>query len=170
MRIRLISGLTMLTMTFSIFVFSCASAPVSTKNITPESANSKDFSKSKDESPQSSNLKYAEMSEEEKFRFVADKSNEFLSLFPAKKNDSLDADGLRAVKEQVDYYFRRVSVKSVKSSQCRLSDSLADVLQRGKAVAPDLSSAFFNRGFDIGKRYRLTLHFHFLGDTLGFRQ
>lgn len=146
MKIRLISGLSLLTMTFSIFVFSCASAPVSTKNKTPESANSKDVSKSKDESPQTQNQKYSQMSEEEKLRFVADKSNEFLGLFPKKVNDSIDADGLRAVKEQVDYYFKRVSVKSVKSSQCRFGDNLADVLQRGKAVAPDLSSAFVNQG------------------------
>ncbi|MEK7723520.1 MAG: transglycosylase SLT domain-containing protein [Acidobacteriota bacterium] len=146
MRIRLISGLSLLTMTFSIFVFACASAPVSTKNIASEPANSKDVPKSKDESPQSANLKYAEMSEDEKLSFVADKSNEFLSLFPAKKNDSIDGDGLRAVKEQVDSYFKRVSVKSVKSSECRFGDNLADVLQRGKAVAPDLSSAFVNQG------------------------
>ena len=146
MRIRLISGMSLLTMTFLVFVSSCASAPVSTKNIASEPANSKDVSKSKDESPQSANLKYAEMSEEEKYRFVADKSNEFLSLFPAKNNDSIDGDGLRAVKEQVDYYFKRVSVKSVKSSQCRFGDNLADLLQRGKLVAPDLSSAFVNQG------------------------
>ena len=146
MKIRLILGLTLLTMTFLVFVSSCASAPISTKNIASEPANSKDVSKSKDESPQSENLKYAEMSEDEKYGYVADKSNEFLSLFPAKKNDSIDGDGLRAVKEQVDSYFKRVSVKSVKYSQCRFGDNLADVMQRGKTVAPELSSAFVNNG------------------------
>ncbi len=152
MRIRLISGMSLLTMTFSIFVSSCASAPVLTKNITSESANSKDVPKSKNESPQSENLKYAEMSEEEKYGYVADKSNEFINLFPDKNKidgdgvkSYIDGDGLRAVKQYVDSYFKRTQVKKTVSLQCKLGDSLADVLQRGKSVASDVGSAFVNK-------------------------
>ncbi|HRH43072.1 MAG TPA: transglycosylase SLT domain-containing protein [Pyrinomonadaceae bacterium] len=154
MKIRLILGLTLLTMTFSISGISCAFVkPVLTKNSTSESANSKEIQKSKDESPQPQNQKYAQMSEEEKYRLVARKSNEFLDLFPAKNKVNgdevkpyIDGDGLAAVKEQVDFYFKRISIKSVNSSGCKMSGNLVDVLQRGKAVAPDLSSTFVNNG------------------------
>ena len=78
---------------------------------------------------------------------------ECLQLFPEKnKVDGdgvkpyIDGDGLAAVKEQVDFYFKRLSIKSIKSSECRMSGNLTDVLQRGKAVAPDLISAFVNNG------------------------
>lgn len=154
MRIRLISGLTLLTMTFLIFVSSCASAPVLTKNSTSESANPKEVQKSKDESPQPQNQKYAQMSEKEKYSFVADKSNEFLNLFPTMKidwidkdklNPYIDGDGLKAVKQYVDAYFKRTLVKKTASSQCKFGDNLADILQRGKAVAPDLIATFVNK-------------------------
>jgi hypothetical protein len=152
MKIQLFSGLTFLTMIFSICMFSCASAPVSTKNIASEPANSKEVQKSEDESPKTETVKYAEMSETEQYRYVVEKGDEFFLLFPDKnkidgddRKPYLDGDGLRAVKEQVDLYFKRVSVKPAKSSQCRLGDSLTNVLQRGKAVAPDLSSAFVSK-------------------------
>lgn len=154
MKIRLILGLTLLTMTFSISGISCSFVkPVLTKNTTSAPVNSDNNQIGEDKRAETQNPKYAQMSEEEKYRFVASKANEFLNLFPEKNKVNgdgvkpyIDGDGLAAVKEQVDYYFKRISIKSVKSSGCKMSGNLVDVLQRGKAVAPDLSSTFVNNG------------------------
>ncbi len=147
MKIRLILGLILLAMTFSISGVSCAfSKPVLTKNGTSEPANLTDVQKSEDEKSKPTNLKYAEMNEDEKLRFIEAKSNEFLSLFPKKNNDNIDSDGVTAVKQHVDSYFKRTLAQKSTSSGCRFGDNLADVLQRGKGFAPDLSSAFVNKG------------------------
>jgi hypothetical protein len=153
MRSRLFSGLSLLTMTFSIFVSSCAAVPASSNNITPESENSTDVQKSKGKSPQSEDPKYAQMSEEEKLRFIADKSNEFLGLFPERNKINgdgakpyIDGDGLKAVKQHVDSYLKRTVPAASTPAGCGFRDSLANILKRGEMYATDLGSAFVNKG------------------------
>ncbi|MEK7724933.1 MAG: transglycosylase SLT domain-containing protein [Acidobacteriota bacterium] len=97
--------------------------------------------------PQTDNVKYTQMTETEKLRFIENRSNEFLGLFRTVGTYQIDDEGTKAVKQFVDSYVRRNSTKKTPSSKCSFGDDLATVLKRGKLYAPDIKSAFIEKEF-----------------------
>jgi hypothetical protein len=99
---------------------------------------------------QSAAEKYDQMDEARKLRFIEDRSNEFLGLFPGSENGKIDSDGVRAVKESVETYLGRNSIESGAIAACGFRESLTDVLFRGQRVATDIGSAFVGQGLPAG--------------------
>jgi hypothetical protein len=96
---------------------------------------------------QTENVKYTQMTEAEKLKFIETRTNEFLGLFRTVGAYQIDQEGVKAVKLSLDNYIRRDSVKKAPSAKCNFGDNLTTILQRGKLYAPDIKSAFTSKGF-----------------------
>lgn len=90
---------------------------------------------------QTENVKYTQMTEKEKQKFIENKSNEFLRLFRTVGNYQINTEGTIAVKRYVDSYLKNNSAKNDSSIKC-YSDDITTILKRGKQYAPDIKSAF----------------------------
>jgi len=87
-------------------------------------------------------LKYVEMTESEKRQFIETKAGEILDLFRRVKGDEINAAGVERIKTYVDTYFKRLSLKSNQSAECRIGGNLKNVLQRGSTYAPVIKQVF----------------------------
>lgn len=91
---------------------------------------------------QTGEVKYTQMTESEKLKFIENRSNEFLGLFRTVGAYQIDKAGIVSVKRFVDDYVKRLSVRKTSSTKCSYGDDLATVLQRGKLYAPNIKAAF----------------------------
>lgn len=98
---------------------------------------------------QTGEVKYTQMTESEKLKFIENRTNEFLGLFRTVGVYQIDKSGADTVKRFVDSYVKRISAKKSQSAKCSYSDDLATVLQRGKLYSPDIKSAFTAMEFPV---------------------
>lgn len=96
---------------------------------------------------QTDNVKYTQMTETEKLRFIENRTNEFLGLFRTVGVYQIEEDGIKAVKQYLDSYIRRNSIKKTPSAKCSFGDDLPTILKRGKLYATDIKSAFIEKEF-----------------------
>lgn len=97
---------------------------------------------------QTENVKYTQMTEKEKLSFIENKSNEFLRLFRTVGNYQIDAEGVRRVKTEVDFYVKKDTTKKTSSLKC-FGDDITTILKRGKQYAPDIKSAFAEKDLPV---------------------
>ncbi len=89
---------------------------------------------------QAENLKYSEMTEAQKSKFIEDKSNEFLNNFRRTENDQISADGVKEVRKFIESYIGKKA--KTNSKQCSFGDDVATILQRGKQSARSINHSF----------------------------
>lgn len=98
---------------------------------------------------QTENVKYTQMTENEKLRFIENRTNEFLGLFRTVGVYQIDAENIKVVKQFVDSYVRRNTTKKTPSAKCNFGDDLPTILKRGKLYAPEIKSAFTEKEFPV---------------------
>jgi hypothetical protein len=96
------------------------------------------------EPPTWANKLYSQMGEDEKLRFVAAESDDVLALFGRTKGDEISPEGLKAIRNHLDGYVRRIN--KPKFDSCASKDwtrsDLTSVLKRGSAVSAAISEEF----------------------------
>lgn len=98
---------------------------------------------------QTENVKYIQMTENERNKFIEDESNRFLTLFRTVGDYKIDAENLKEVKRYVDGYLQRKAVSKSRSAECKRSDDLTTILQRGKLNAPVINSVFTEKELPV---------------------
>ncbi len=83
---------------------------------------------------------YAQMSDDEKIRFVAEQSEKILGHFGRIEGDKVNETGLKMIKQFIDQYAARIS--SAKSDKCRFGNDLTTVLTRGSRISGILNNEF----------------------------
>jgi len=91
---------------------------------------------------------YAELSEEDKLKFVREKAVAFFKELGSTGEDQLPDDAVSQIKTYVDAYTRRADVPQ--SDSCGTADwfrsDLTSVIGRGAKVAPQINKAFRQAG------------------------
>jgi hypothetical protein len=100
-----------------------------------------------DAEPTWANKLYSQMGEDEKLRFVAAKSGEVLSLFGRTKGDEINPEGLKAIRNHLDGYGRRIARPKFDgcSSKDWMKSDLTSVLKRGGLVSAAIREEFSAR-------------------------
>lgn len=102
------------------------------------------FAQKTDVEPTWANKLYSQMGEDEKLRFVAAKSDEILALFGRTKGDEINTEGLKAIRNSLDGYVRRIA--KPKFDGCAPQDwtksDLTSVIKRGGAVSASIREEF----------------------------
>ena len=83
---------------------------------------------------------YAQMSEDEKTKFISEQTNKILDTFGRAEGDKANDVGLKMIKEFVDTYIKKPPLP--KSDKCTINNDLVTILTRGADVAKMLNSEF----------------------------
>jgi hypothetical protein len=121
-----------------IFLVGCNKNIQSDNNQNLSVANSNTAEKSTDKP---STLKtYAQMTDEEKTKFIAEQADKVLEKFGRVEGDKINEKGLGLIKTYVDSYHKRLS--SPKSEKCSIGNDLTTVLARGGKYAKTINDEF----------------------------
>ena len=102
------------------------------------------FAQKTDAEPTWANKLYSQMGEDEKLRFVAAKSDEVLALFGRTKGDEINQEGLKAIRNHLDGYVRRIAKPKFDSCASKdwVKSDLTSVLKRGSSVSASIREEF----------------------------
>jgi soluble lytic murein transglycosylase-like protein len=87
-------------------------------------------------------VKYAEMTDGEKSRFIEAQTDKILALFRRAKGDQPDRASVHRIRSLLDGYSKQRTSQPQTTTVCRFGDPLEIVLKRGSAYAPAIKAAF----------------------------
>ncbi|MBX3265614.1 MAG: FHA domain-containing protein [Acidobacteria bacterium] len=90
--------------------------------------------------------RYLDLSEDEKRKYVADRSMRIAAIIGNSSSDTIPAEAVEKIKSFTDAYAKRINVKPL--GGCRFGDNLQATYERASKNAPFIVRAFNARGID----------------------
>ena len=124
-----------------VFLFGCGGNTTQTNVNSPTNTNQSVANSNKPSDKTSTPSKtYAQMSEDEKTKFIAEQTNKILDTFGRAEGDKANDIGLKMIKEFIDTYTKKPPLP--KSDKCTLNNDVSTILTRGTDVAKMLNGEF----------------------------